>query len=403
MLNLARTLTAEQRLQKATIDIIHNPRYAALAGVLMIGNREISDECPTAMTNGRDEVYGRAFVDGLSDPELRFLVLHENFHKLYKHLTTWRWMYDEDPATANKACDYVINCKILDENPDGFAKMPTDSEGKTMGLFDAKYRDKDSAEVYADIRKNGNDDDDGEGGAGGEGSLDQHDWEGAKELTEEEKRELARDIDEAVRQGALLAGKTGSGGLRDAGELLQPQVNWRDALREFVTTTCAGNDFSTWKRPNRRFIGSGIYMPSSLSETADELVLAIDTSYSIGQREISMFLSEIKLLSETVKPRKVRLLYWDTKVSSEEVYEGGDVNNIAESTKPSGGGGTDVVCVERYLKENNINPTAIVVLTDGYLGGDWGNWDAPILWCLLDNKKAKPPIGSSVHIKSYEM
>lgn len=401
MLNLTKNLTAEQRLQKATIDIIHNSRYGALAGVLMIGKREVSDDCPTAMTNGRDEVYGRAFVDGMTDAQLRFLVLHENFHKLYKHLTTWRWMYDEDAQTANKACDYVINCKIIDENPDGFAQMPTDSDGKKLGLFDPKYRYMDSAEVYADIRKNG-DNNDGQGDGNGD-DMDSHDWDGAKELTEEEKRELARDIDEAVRQGALMAGKTGSGGLRDAAELLQPQVNWRDALREFVTTTCAGNDFSTWKRPNRRFIGAGIYMPSALSETADELVIAVDTSYSIGQRQISVFLSEIKLLSETVKPRKVRLLYWDTVVSREEVYEGEEVTGISDSTKPTGGGGTNVICVERYLKENNINPTAIIVLTDGYLGDAWGTWDAPILWCILDNNTARPTVGSSTHIKTYEM
>ena len=55
-----------------------------------------------------------------------------------------------------------------------------------------------------------------------------------KRLTADEQRELAREIDEAVRQGALVAGKLGSGGDRDLAELLQPQVDWREALREFV-------------------------------------------------------------------------------------------------------------------------------------------------------------------------
>ena len=104
MLNLGRTLSAEQRLQKAVIDIMANSKYVALAGILMIGNRSVEDDvrrCPTAYTNGKDEVYGRAFVDKLNDAELRFLVLHECYHKLYRHLTTWRWMYDEDAQLGN--------------------------------------------------------------------------------------------------------------------------------------------------------------------------------------------------------------------------------------------------------------------------------------------------------------
>jgi predicted metal-dependent peptidase len=95
-------------------------------------------------------------------------------------------------------------------------------------------------------------------------------------MSAEEQRELARDIDEAVRQGALIASKLGSGGVRNLEDLLQPQVDWREVLREFVQNTCAGSDYSTWKRPNRRYMGAGIYMPSGVSDKVGELVIAID-------------------------------------------------------------------------------------------------------------------------------
>ena len=88
MLAIGKQLTPEQRLSKAVVDIMGNPKYVALAGVLMIGDRSVVDNIPTACTNGRDEMYGRDFVDSLNDAELRFLVLHEVYHKLYKHLTT---------------------------------------------------------------------------------------------------------------------------------------------------------------------------------------------------------------------------------------------------------------------------------------------------------------------------
>ena len=52
-------LTEEQRLSKAVVSIMGNDDYAALSGVLMVGERGIKDDVPTAYTNGRDEYYGR--------------------------------------------------------------------------------------------------------------------------------------------------------------------------------------------------------------------------------------------------------------------------------------------------------------------------------------------------------
>ena len=103
MLSIGKELTTEQRVSKSVVDIMGNDKYVALAGILMLGERTVVDDIPTACTNGRDEMYGREFVDGLTDPELRFLVLHESYHKLYRHLTTWQHLYKEDPRLANAA------------------------------------------------------------------------------------------------------------------------------------------------------------------------------------------------------------------------------------------------------------------------------------------------------------
>ena len=81
MLTIGKKLSVEQRLQKAVVDIMANPKYIALAGVLMIGKREVVDMAdgvvPTARTNGRDEWYCREFCESLNDAELRFLIVHE--------------------------------------------------------------------------------------------------------------------------------------------------------------------------------------------------------------------------------------------------------------------------------------------------------------------------------------
>ena len=224
-------LTAEERLSKAVVTILGDARYTALAGVLMIGNKTIKDDLPTACTNGRDEMYGRAFVDGLNDAEFRGLILHENYHKLYRHLSTWRHLWKEDAQVANMAMDYVIN------------------------LIDSKYTGMDTAKVYKLLRQaqespggegssgsQGNESGDGGTGIGSDGSgranptagLDEHDWRAAESLTEEEGKQLERDIDEAVRQGALTAGRLRSIGVRCYVSLYP--------IHARVTTTLHGQD-----------------------------------------------------------------------------------------------------------------------------------------------------------------
>ena len=408
MLSIGNTLTVEQRLQKGVVDIMGNEKYIALAGILMLGERTV-DETPTACTNGRDEWYGREYVEKQIDAQLRFLILHENYHKLYKHLKTWIHLWKIDPALANRAMDYVINIKIADDNTDGFAVMP---EG---GLYDPRFRGMDTAQVFDILRQEQEDEgESGEGQPGGEGGnaeggnnspqgFDDHDWKGAQELTDGEQRELERDIDEAIRQGALVAGKLGTGGDRELKDLLKPQIDWRESFRDFLMTTCAGSDFSTWRKPNRRFVGAGYYMPSGISERVEELVIAGDMSGSIGDREVSVILTEVKSVCDTVHPEAVRLLYWDTKVCADEKYEGPEIDNIVSSTRPKGGGGTNVTCVPAYMADNNISPQAVVIITDGYLGSDWGQWNCPVLWVIIDNKDAKPDCGVAIHVTSREL
>jgi len=396
-------LTLEQRIQKSAVAIMAHPKWSALAGIIMIGKRGVSETCPTAYTDGANVMFGRAFFEHMPDAELRFVDVHEQFHKMYRHLTTWDWMWKIDPQLANMACDFVINIKIVDASAgDGFLVMPK------VGLIDPKYRGMDAAQVFNLLRK-GKKDGEGKGKGQGQGEgeskgFDEHDWEAAKEMSDEDKRELAQDIDEAIRQGAMVAGKMGTGGERLFDGLMEPQVNWRDALRDFVTTNCAGKDYSTWAKPNRRFLGAGMYMPSSVTERIGELVLAIDTSgstYAAGVLET--FMAETKSLCDTVKPDVLHIIYWDTKVCHAERYETDQLENLLQTTKPKGGGGTDIRCVSKYMAEQGIDPQAVVVLTDGYLGGVWGSWTSPVLWCVLDNKSANPSVGQTVHINTDNM
>jgi|TARA_R110000744_G_scaffold20030_6_gene52592 predicted metal-dependent peptidase len=394
MLAMGKTLSEEQRVEKAVMAIMAHETWVGLAAALLIGERKIvDDDNLTACTNGRDEQYGRKFVANLSDAQLRFLVLHEGCHKLFKHLTTWKHLFCTQPQLANMACDYVINGMLVDEDQGKeFITMPKD------GLLDTKYRGWDSAEVFFHLR-----DKIPEGGEPEGGGFDIHDWDGAAERTAEEEELLSVEIDEAIRVGGIVAGKLGSGGERIIDGLLKPQVDWREVLREFIQSVCTGKDYSTWARPNRRYISSGVYMPSGISEHVGDLVIAIDTSCSVGRKEITAFLSEVESVTTIVKPERVRLLYWDTQVVADELYTGEDeVSRIVNSTKPEGGGGTDPRCVTTYMEAHSITPQAVITFTDGYIS-DWGEWDCPVLWAVYGNERAVPECGKVVHIKEHRL
>ena len=380
-------LTAEQRVQKAHVWLMKHPKYCLYSGVLMIGKTEVKDEgCPTAYTDGRNTAYGRKFVDKLSESDLKGLILHENLHKAFRHTTVWKHLYKEQAKLANMACDYVINLMIVDAD-DG-ANEVTLPEG---GLLDDKYRGMDAGTVYRMLKE------DAESGEGGEGGFDEHGWESAEGMSPEEKEQLARDVDQALRQGAILAGKMKGNVPREIGDVLTPKVDWREALREFITSFCVDKDESTWRRPSRRWIGDDVYMPSLIGESVGRVVVAIDMSGSIGSDEVSQFLGEVRDICDRVKPEGIDLLYWDTDVCQHEKYEQDQLDNLLGSTKPRGGGGTNPQCIVDYMSEKKIKAECAIVLTDGYVP-NWGNgWSCPTLWGITTD--AVSDVGKTVHMQ----
>ena len=399
----------ERKLQKAKISLMRDPKFALLSGVMMVGSTRVDDNIPTACTNGRDERYGRKFIQMLKEPELNYVVAHEAGHKMYRHMTTWKRLHEEDGRLANNAMDYVINLMLKDLDPSGRTiAMPTyrdgPMKGKPMGLIDERFRGMSTKQVF-DILKQEKEEGGGGGGDGDdEGGMDIHDWAEANDLTPEEVKELERDIDQAIRQGLMahekVAGKGTGLSNRELEELLEPKVDWREVLREFVKATCSAKDTSSWRRVNRRFLSTGMYMPSMIGEKVGHLTIGVDTSGSVGGKELAEFLSEVKGIAEEVKPEKVDLLYWDGEVAGHEEYSDHDVANIVSSTQPKGGGGTSPSCVSTYLNDNKIKPECVIMLTDGYVGSDWGNeWPCPVLWVITGGNTVMAPNGKTIHIK----
>ena len=382
------SLSAEDRITRAHIALMQNEKTMAYAGLIMIGNTSVSDDCPTACTNGRDVIYGRAFVDGLLDAELRFLIMHEVKHCLYQHLFIWKKLFEEDADLANRAADYIVNLELRDLDPyNGFLLMPKG------GLCDEMYRGLDSGQVFARLKQ---DKQDGKGNGAGE-PLDEHDYKGAQALSEEEQAELAKEIDSAVRTGALLAGKNGGDVDRGFEAVMGSKVDWTEQLREFVSSVCVGKGDSTWSKPSRRWLQHDIYMPSQISESIGSICVGIDTSGSISGEAIAKALGELVSICDTTSPEKVDLLYWDTQVASHEQYRD-DFSGLVTSTKPMGGGGSSSLCVFDYIKDNKLDPVCLIMITDLYIEFPQVAPPYPVIWVAIDNKTTVPPFGSVIRV-----
>jgi predicted metal-dependent peptidase len=207
-------------------------------------------------------------------------------------------------------------------------------------------------------------------------------------------------IDRAIREGALLAGRLGIDLPRSISDMLNPVIDWKKEMAEFVTSTCKGKDEYTWRKFNRRLISNDIYLPTVENETIGEVVVGIDTSGSIGQEQLNAFASELVSICEAVSPDAVRVLWWDTKVHGEQLFTD-NYDQIGSMLKPLGGGGTRVSSVAEYINKKKINAECVLVFTDGYLESDvvW-NISSPTLWMVTENKNWTPPTGKKVFMEN---
>lgn len=387
-------MTAEQRITKARSAIMRNESFTAISPILMIGSWSVVDDMPTAATNGRDVLYGRKFVDECDDKLLRFVVLHEYYHVMLQHMTTWAKLDKEDAKLSNIAKDMVINLMLKEADPSG--QFLTVWE---HAYCDQQYKGLDTGEVYRRLKNQSQPqpqgqqmDDHQSGGEPG----DEEGEGGMKPLTEAEAGEVIKAVDTALRQGALIAGKLGHGMARDVEALLEPVVPWQDVLRDWLKTTAKGEDLSTWRRPARRWLGQDMYTPSRYTESVERIVIGIDTSGSIGEEALRRALSEVAGACEMVSPQMVDVIYWDARVAAHEVYEGERVRDIANVTKPKGGGGTDARAMFDFMDKRGIKADAVIMFTDGYT--PWPKTlPCPVLWCI-STKGLRAPVGESLYV-----
>jgi predicted metal-dependent peptidase len=383
-----------RRFKKVKIALMRSKMFVGLSGIMMLGKTVLDDTAPTAMTNGRDEWYNPEFIFRFGDKGSGFIIVHENMHKAARHMVIYTKLHAIDPHLTNAACDYWINGRIRATDPtESLVAMPRDENGNLMGLYDPKYEGWTVLRIFNELREKG------EGQP--ESGFDDHDWEGAAQLTEEEKKKLEGDIKQAIQQGQMAAKKAGAGGGADKlglGELLRSKVDWRAQLQEFVSSVCADKQESSWRRPSRRYLYQDMIMPTMVSESIKELVLARDASGSMFYKtRLLKVTSEMVAITSMLHIDRIHLIDWDGVVGRHEVLTSDQMNTAEEVKAVTGGGGTDPSCVSTYIKEKGIKPDAVIMLTDGEVP-NWGEWSCPVLWVIANREVMSAPVGKTINL-----
>jgi len=355
--------------------------------------------CGTAATDGRNFYYNSRFVEMLRPKEIEFLFGHEVLHCVYDHFGR---RGDRDPKIWNIANDFCVNADLVEHH---VGELITTVDA----LYDKKYRGMSSEEVYDDLMKNVkkismdelldrlvDEHLDGEG-EDGEGS-------GRPRVSDEERAKIRDEIKEAMLAAAQTvdgAGNLPAGVKRLIQELTEPKMNWRELLRMQLESTIK-SDY-TWMRASRRGWHMDAVMPGMKTDPMIDIAIAIDASGSIGESMLRDFLSEIQGIMDSFPAFRIHVITFDTEVYNPAQYDSENLDTICDY-EVSGGGGTDFTCIFDYLKREEIEPKRLVVFTDGYPFGSWGDENyADTVWILHGTTTIVPPWGQYAYYEESKV
>ena len=395
-------------------------------------------DMPTAATDGRRVFYNPAYLEKLTPLERCFVLAHETYHAIWEHCVRSK-NYKQDGklrglpyehGSFNVAADYVINANLIklkigscnpewlyapdvkgDEMPeDVYVKkwknppppppggQPGNQPGNTGGQPGVGNN------TYGQVKKGTNPDKEARSQGGRfdevlEPFIDP--VSGAEDIPgEAEFKEAVARAQSAAKAIGKMPGEFSS----MIEEILTPQVSWIEHVRMLVTGKI-GRQAETWNTPNRKYLPFGapypaqpplIYLPSKRGYGCDHVVCAIDSSGSVGDREIAAFMAEVGAVLADCKPRRVTLIWCDKVIQRVDTATNlDDLSDIRAKGAP-GRGGTRFEPPFEYVEREGIRPDTFIYLTD--LEGHFPKKPHyPVVWCATGSKKA--PWGDTVHVR----
>jgi predicted metal-dependent peptidase len=390
---------ARERLVTARIGLLlRHSFFGNLATRLTLINAD--EWCATAATDGQKFYYNSRFIMMLKTKEVEFLVAHEVLHVVYDHMGR---RGDRDPQIWNIADDYCVNADLKRHKIGQFiTTVPC--------LYEQKYDGKSAEEVYDDLMKNVKkismddlidqllddhlDSEDGDGEGDDQDGTGNKKGKGRPQLSDEEKERIRQEVKQAIINASSTAeaGSLPAGVERLIRQATDPVMPWRELIQTNLTSAIR-TDYS-WMRPSRRGWHMDAIMPGMTPGEEIDVVVAIDMSGSISDKQAQQFLGEIGGMMDSFDGYKVHVFCFDTEVYNPQDFNSENMDGI-DTYEPMGGGGTDFDAIFEYLKKVGNVPKRLICFTDGYPCGSWGDADyCDTTWVIHGDKNPNPPFGT---------
>ena len=352
--------------------------------------------CSTAATDGRNFYYNSRFIKMLRPKEIEFLFGHEVLHCVYDHFGR---RGERDHQLFNIANDYCVNADLIKHRVgEKITTVPCLHNPKYDGMsseevYDILYEKAEKIDIgklldqMIDEHLDGEGDSDGDSDGEGQGK-------GRPRITAEERQAIKDEIKEAMLAAAATvdgAGNLPAGVKRLIQELTEPKMDWRELLRMQLESTIK-SDF-TWMRASRKGWHMDAVMPGMKLDPMIDIAVGLDASGSISEKMLKDFLGEIQGIMESFPAYRIHVVTFDTDAYNPVQYDSENLDDICDY-EIKGGGGTDFDCVYNYLKEHEIEPKRLVMFTDGYPFGSWGDENyTDTVWILHGTTTIVPPWG----------
>jgi len=389
------TITARMAVQKPFLAAV----FSRLDRIIL------SDPSGTAATDGHKAWFCVEHCEMLNNDELLTLGMHEASHVAYMH--PWR-RENRRPDMFNKAGDYVIDTPLIAEGWKHHKSWLVPESWVT--------RDMSTEDVYARLMQNpppepppspqsSNMLEPGDGGSGGkptpgDGPTGDAEYnacvKGGGDVGDAPDGATEADMEAAILSAAQMAKACGDdSAMVDfiIGGGLRPSIGWTEVLRQ-VMTAADRSDY-TFGRMNKRYISSGVYMPSLYAEAMGGLVVAMDTSISMSKAELEQAGSEITAIFEDCNPEWVEFVPCSTSVGRVTRFERGDPVKL----ECEGRGGTRFKPVFDYIADMQDRAAALIYFTD--LEGDLNEIpppEYPVVWGMTGRRDIKVPFGEVVKV-----
>jgi predicted metal-dependent peptidase len=349
----------------------------------------------TAATDGRTIYFNREFFNKMNVKQVEFVIAHEIMHNVFDHMGR---RDGRDPQVFNIAADYCVNGQLVRD------KIGDHNVPDIKIFHDPKHYGKSAEQIYDEIfdEQKQNQlqqlgqllDDHIDGGSDGK--------DGQPTYSKEEMKQIRDEIRDAVMQAAQAAGagNVPASIKRMIQDFTEPKMNWREILRQQIQSTIR-NDY-TFMRPNRKGWHMSAILPGTNYDETIDICVSIDMSGSISDAQAKDFMGEIKGIMEEYKDFKIKIWCFDTKVYNEADYDGYSIDEFM-NYEPMGGGGTDFDVNWKYMNKHNINPKKLIMFTDGYPCGSWGDPDyCDTVFIIHGNDSIVPPFGEFAYYEAIK-